>query len=41
MVMTVEDGGADDDGVPHVQGDVVPRAQKVLERTLKLGINTF
>jgi hypothetical protein len=35
MVMAVNDGRADRDRAPHVQGDVVAGAQKVLERTLE------
>ena len=33
--MTVEDGGPDDDCVPHVQGQVVASAQEVLEVALE------
>ncbi len=35
MVVAVEDGGADDDGVADVQGEIVAGAEEVLEVALK------
>jgi hypothetical protein len=35
MVVAVEDGGADDDGVADVQGEIVTGAEEVLEVALK------